>query len=136
MLAKVPEAEKDAKEAGKALAFELGTACGFHTFRVVECVLRRYWDFVSQNKKRPVPQTLGLFATQLQQCSLGEERVWDCLRNMAKLHRNPIIHPEVILSFQEAIGILGIARSAIGVMLDSLPDAPGVTSAPALRLGE
>lgn len=29
------------------------TACGFHTFRVVESVARRYWDAVAGGKPRP-----------------------------------------------------------------------------------
>jgi hypothetical protein len=63
-LAKVPEAEKDMSEAGKALAFELSTACGFHTFRVLESVIKRYWDHVS-SKKRPNLETIGSFAKAL-----------------------------------------------------------------------
>ena len=37
---KVPEAVRDALEIGKAIAFELPTAGGFHIFRVVEAVLK------------------------------------------------------------------------------------------------
>jgi hypothetical protein len=32
MVSKAPETMRDCEEAGKALAFELGTACGFHLF--------------------------------------------------------------------------------------------------------
>jgi hypothetical protein len=42
MLGKAPETYWDAQEAGRCLAFERNTACGFHAFRVVEAVLRRY----------------------------------------------------------------------------------------------
>ena len=34
-LSKCPEAESDMREAGKALAFELATSCGFHVFRLL-----------------------------------------------------------------------------------------------------
>jgi hypothetical protein len=40
--AKVPEAIVDAREAAKALAYEVPTSCGFHVFRVTESVLRKY----------------------------------------------------------------------------------------------
>lgn len=63
---KVPEAIVDAEEAGRCLAFERNTACGFHVFRVVEFVLRRYWDLITNNKPRPEPATLGRMAGDLE----------------------------------------------------------------------
>ena len=51
-------------------------------------------------------------------------------KQMTKLHRNPLIHPEVILTVDEAIGIIGMARSVIGAMLQVLPDEPPTTGAP------
>jgi hypothetical protein len=66
LITKVPEAKKDADEVGKALAFELGTACGFHMFRVVEAVLKKYWDVVSGGSERPRLQTIGSFALELE----------------------------------------------------------------------
>ena len=130
MLDKVPETEDDAMEASKCLAYERNTACGFHTFRIVESVLRRYWDKVSSAKKRPNPQTLGNIAGQLKINNFGEEKVWGCLKQMADLHRNPLAHPDVILTADEAIEILGIARSAITPMLGVLPDVLPTTGAP------
>jgi hypothetical protein len=44
---KVPEAIFDAKEAGKCLAYEVPTACGFHVFRITESVLRKYYSHVT-----------------------------------------------------------------------------------------
>jgi hypothetical protein len=60
----------------------------------------------------------------------GEKRIVEAIKQMTKLHRNPLIHPEVILTSEEAIGIIGMARSVIGAMLATLPDAPGTTGAP------
>jgi len=42
LLLKVPDSIRDVAEVGRALAFEVPTGCGFHVFRVVEAVLRRY----------------------------------------------------------------------------------------------
>jgi len=126
--AKVPEATADALEAGKALAFELATACGFHVFRVVETALKRYWDVTSKNKARPKLETIGNYAAELRKNDFGEEKVWETLSQLAKLHRNPLIHPEAVLTVDEAIGIIGLARSAIGAMLVAIPDTPPTTS--------
>lgn len=127
MLAKAPEAAFDAGEVGKALAFSLPTACGFHTFRVVESVLRRYWDAVTSDP-RPEPQTLGKMAADLDNKKAGDTKTLEALKQFAKLHRNPCVHPDVVLTEEEAIGTLGIARSCIAGMLSILPDAPPPTT--------
>jgi len=128
MLAKAPDAAFDAGEVGKALAFNLPTACGFHTFRVVECVLRRYWDAVTDGETRPAPQTIGKMAADLDSKGKGDAKVIEALKQFAKLHRNPCIHPDVVLTDEDAIGTLGIARSVIAMMLSVLPDAPPPTT--------
>ena len=119
---KVPESVNDATEASKCLAFERNTACGFHTFRVVEAVLRRYWDVVTEGQDRPHPEALGKMAADLKSKGKGEARVCEALLQLAKLHRNPLAHPDVNLSSDEAISILGMSRSVATLMLDALPD--------------
>lgn len=126
--AKVPEAVPDAKEVGRSLAFELATACGFHIFRVSEAVVKRYWDCVSKEQSRPSLETLGNYASEMEKKKFGDQKVIEALKQMTKLHRNPLIHPEVILTVEEAIETLGIARSVIGAMLRTLPDVPPTTT--------
>lgn len=127
---KCPEASEDASEAGSCLAFERNTACGFHTFRVVEAVLKRYWDVVTSGLDRPNPQSLGKMAADLANKKLGDQKTVESLKQLAKLHRNPIAHPEVILTSDEAISVLGMARSVLTEMLKALPDVPPTTTAP------
>lgn len=127
---KAPETEVDSKEAGKALAFELPTACGFHVFRVVESVLKRYWTEVSGGEQHPKLKTIGNYVSELEKKDFGDKRIWEALRQLAKLHRNPLIHPEVILTVEEAIGIIGMSRSVVGAMLSNLPDVLPTTNAP------
>jgi hypothetical protein len=131
LLSKAPETEKDALEVGRALAFELPTACGFHAFRVTESVVRKYWDIATKGQARPKLETLGNFAAELERQQVGDAKIVEAIKQMTKLHRNPLIHPEVILSTEEAIGIIGMARSVIAAMLASLPDVPNTTGAPA-----
>jgi hypothetical protein len=47
---------------------------------------------------------------------------------MTTLHRNPLIHPEDALTLDEALGLLGMARSAITAMLAFLPSVPPTTT--------
>jgi hypothetical protein len=84
--------------------------------------VRRYWDFVSNGKERPQNQSLGSFATEMKNASVGDEKIIESIKQMTRLHRNPLIHPEVILTTDEAIGIIGISWSVIAPMLQALPD--------------
>lgn len=124
---KCPESIRDAREVGRAIAFELSTAAGFHIFRVVESVLKRYWDHVSKNA-RPKLETIGSYAAELEKGKIGDAKIYELLKQLSKLHRNPLIHPEVILDVGEEIEILGISRSVVGAMLRVLPDVPTTTS--------
>jgi hypothetical protein len=128
LLTKAPETARDAQEVGRALAFELPTACGFHAFRVVESVVRRYWDQTSNQTPRPKLETLGNFAIEMERSDFGDVKVVESIKQMTKLHRNPLVHPEVILDVEEAIGIIGMARSVLSMMLQTLPDVPMTTT--------
>ena len=124
---KVPEALADAREAAKALAYEVPTACGFHTFRVTESVLRKYYVHVT-GKRPPRVRNIGVYLNSLKQTKKGDEKIVTALKQMTDLHRNPLIHPEAILTNEEAIATLGIARSAITAMLAALPVPPPTTT--------
>lgn len=131
ILTKAPETAMDMSEVGQCLAYERNTACGFHTFRVVESVLRRYWKEVSDEEAdQPKPMTLGNIASQLKKNEFGSEKAVEALKQMSRLHRNPIAHPDVILTSDEAIAAIGMARSVITAMLSELPEVPQTTGLP------
>lgn len=91
---KVPEAIFDAREACKCLAFEVPTACGFHLHRAVEAVLRKYWDALTNGKKQPGNRTISDYLRALGPLRKGSPKVKAALRDLNKLHRNPLIHPK------------------------------------------
>ncbi|KAB2798946.1 hypothetical protein F9L06_10095 [Brucella anthropi] len=118
---KVPESILDANEAGKALAFELSTACGFHTFRVVESVLRRYYKSVSGGKDVPTnKRSLGGILSLLKNEEIGDPNVLAALQQIKDLHRNPLAHPDVSLGPDEAISLIGMSQSVITFMLKEI----------------
>jgi hypothetical protein len=127
LIKKVPEASFDAKEAGKCLAYEVPTSCGFHVFRVTESVLRRYYAHVTGGAAAPKVRTLGVYVHALRTAKKGDEKILAALKQMTDLHRNPLIHPEAVLTIDEAIAILGIARSVITAMVNVLPVVPPTT---------
>jgi hypothetical protein len=125
---KVPEALFDAREAGKCLAYELPTACGFHVFRATESVLRKYYAQVAQSKALPKIRSIGVYLKRMATAKVGDEKIIFALGQMADLYRNPLIHPDAVLTQEEAIGVFGLARSAIAGMLAALPIIPPTTS--------
>ncbi len=118
---KVPEAIPDLQAAGKCLAFELGTACGFHIMRAMEAVLREYWNAVTSGEAQDNPN-LGVYITKLEARPDCNKKVLAALRQIKDLHRNPISHPDASLSVAEAFSLVGLARSAVEAMLGAIPD--------------
>jgi hypothetical protein len=135
LVKKVPEALFDAREAAKSLAYELPTAAGFHTFRATESVVRKYYYHVTGGGAAPKVRNLGVYLNALKQAGKGDPKVLGALKQMADLHRNPTIHPETVLTVDEAIAILGIAQSVVSTMLVRLPDVPPTTSSNQSSLG-
>lgn len=127
-LAKVPEASFDAAEAAKALAFELHTAVGFHVFRALEAVLRRYFAEVSGGAAPPKMRTIAVYIRAMKDAGIGDPKVLTVLDHIRDLYRNPISHPDAVLTRDEAGDLVGIARSAIGAMLAALPEAALTTT--------
>jgi len=124
LLSKVPNASYDAKEIGRCLAFELATACGFHTTRLLESVIRAYWDVVAKGEDRPKNPNLGVYIREFEKLEFaGKREVISTLQIIKDVHRNPLIHPENNLSVTQAISFIAIANSAISYMLEHIePD--------------
>jgi hypothetical protein len=51
----------------------------------------------------------------------GSPKVIAALKQIASLHRNPLIHPEDSLTVDQAVGLIGICVSAVNQMLAEMP---------------
>jgi hypothetical protein len=65
---KVPETIFDVREATKSLAYELPTAAGYHVFRVLESVLRKYHSHVTGGSAPPKVRNIGVYLDSLRAC--------------------------------------------------------------------
>jgi hypothetical protein len=124
----VPDAIFDIKETCKCLAYELPTASGFHIFRAAESVLRKYFHHVTGGASVPKVRNIGVYLNAMKQKKVGDEKITFSLKQMAEVYRNPLIHPEAVLTQEDAIGLFGLARSAIAGMLAALPLPPPTTT--------
>lgn len=126
---KVPDAIFDCRETGKCLAYEVPTAAGFHAFRATESVLRKYYAQITGGAAPPKVRSIGVYVSAMERAQKGDPKILAVLKQLNTLHRNPLIHPEIVLTADEAIAIVGIARSAVTAMLAVLPAQPPTTLA-------
>lgn len=108
-------AKIDFGASGRCLAFELPTACGFHTMRATESVLRQYHRLLlglPANRRSP---EMAVCIDQLTKA--GEnQKLMESLDHIRGLHRNPLMHPEDFLTMDQALQLFDIAKSAITSM--------------------
>ena len=110
-------------EAGKCLAFNVSTAAGFHLARGLESALRSYYDVLSGHAPRPKTKSGNDLAMQDyidQVRGWADARVVSSLEQFTRLHRNPINHPDAVLTDDEAISLVGIAVSCIAGMVNDV----------------
>lgn len=121
LLLKVPEAANDAKQAARCIAFDLPTAAAFHLHRANEAVVHAYFKAIAPNVPPPVDQPLGAWLAALVKAQ-APEKIVSALRDILKLHRNPVLHPQQSLDdSEEAIALLGSIHTAIRHMLQAIP---------------
>ncbi len=104
----------DIKEAGKCIAFNLPTAAGFHTMHAVEPGLLKWYKSVL--KKDPPVRNWGEYIKGLREAGAKAEilLILDQLRN---LYRNELLHPEDVLTMEEAIDLFDLGKAAIRSMV-------------------
>lgn len=99
-------AELDAS--GKCLAFNLPTASGFHAMRAVERVIKSYLGLFFSQKEIQGWRNWGQYLKALEKATDGDQTLKPSqeaialLRQIKDIYRNPVIHPDRVLSAEEA----------------------------------
>lgn len=103
------------KFAGKCLAFELPTSCGFHILRAVETAMKGYLHAATGALPPMVNRNWGEYISRLTAAAAHSD-VIDVLR-VLKTKRNPLMHPTDNLDIDQAISLLCLCQSAIEVLV-------------------
>lgn len=111
------------RQSGRCLAFDNPTASGFHIMRAVEAVMHQY--YIAVCKPNPCPTHLenwGAYIKELQKSSdpVVRETV-AVLQQIKDNDRNLIMHPERVLSPDDALRLFEISKGAIMAMATRLP---------------
>jgi len=106
----------DLRQAGRCLAFDLATAAAFHIMRALEGVLRDFYCPIFLGTKPKVRNWNGYI--QCLKNTGADPKILAILDQIRSLHRNPTIHPQEVLTINEAMTLFGIAQSAIVAMVE------------------
>lgn len=128
MLELPQQAIEDFRMAGKCLAFDAPTACGFHAFRATDAMLRTYCDHFGA-----IPKGQGRdwfkFITALRELSptaakKPNNRTIELLDSIRAMDRNPVVHPDQNLDHDGALLMFDLCKNAISLMAVDIRNAP------------
>jgi hypothetical protein len=107
------------QQAGRCIALEIPTAAGFHIVRATEAVLREYYaEFVGASPK-PKMRNWGSYIRNLRKTP-ADAKTLGYLDHIRESYRNPVFHPEEMLSPEKAQVLLGVCISAIVLMVTEM----------------
>ncbi len=130
---------QDFQAAGRCLAFDLFTACGFHSVRALEAVARTYYKQISGKDAQQTGMPLGGIANALRDIAddIHSKQptprpkddplrlVISNLDRMNNIYRKPIAHPEMVLKTRDvAKNVFDLAAVSISFISEQLQSVP------------
>jgi hypothetical protein len=110
------------RQSGMCLAFDIPTACGFHILRATELVLHEYYVNCCKPGKLDKLPNWGAYITELKKSTDSDvKETIAILQQIKDNDRNLIMHPERVLSYDDAFRLFEIAKGAIIAMSSKLP---------------
>ncbi len=115
-----PISIQDIREAGKCLAFETPTAAAFHVLRSVESVILAYHQKVLGNPPLTRMRNWGVYINNMRKSGLADAKILDFLVHIKDNYRNPVSHPDAVLTIDEVLVLIGVSVAAISQMAAAL----------------
>jgi hypothetical protein len=110
----------DLQQSGKCLAFEVPTAMAFHVMRATETLIKAYYEVLA-GKPWPYPQRdWGRYIVELEKFPGVNKTITGRLNEIRELNRNPLIHPEIIVSMEEAPVLFELCNGVIYYMAEEI----------------
>ncbi len=114
----------EVRSSGRCLAFDNGTASAFHMMRAVESVMHSYYIQVCKPNPKPRKRlsNWGEYIKKLESSPKPKvQEIIALIQQIKDKHRNLIMHPDVVLTPDEAFTLFEISQSVIIAMADELP---------------
>jgi hypothetical protein len=122
------QAIEDFRMAGKCLAFDAATACGFHVFRAADAMLRAYCGHFNAMPKGN-GRDWGTFIRALRDVPANapkkpNPRTVELLDSIRAQDRNPLVHPELNLDSGGAVLMFDLCKNALSLMALDIKNSP------------
>jgi hypothetical protein len=104
--------------AGKCLAFELPTSCGFHILRAMEIGIKAYVHAATGALPKINQRNWGEYIRLLENSKCSMDFI-DVLK-VLKTKRNPLMHPQDNLTTDEAISLFCICQAGMEALIDDI----------------
>ena len=86
-------------------------------------------------KAQPKVRNIAVYVNAMTQARKGDEKVLFLVKQIAERFRNPLIHPDAVLTLDTAFSIHGLVRTAVTEMLQFLPDVEPTTTTASINVG-
>jgi len=124
----MPEAAlTEFNEAGRALAFGLGTASCVHLLRAIELVLKKYFELFSGTSVAKTERSYSIYLKKLATLSEDEsnpsrpdKRLLQMLAQIKEHYRNPVTIPDSTLNIDQATSLFSLATAVITLMSEQI----------------
>jgi hypothetical protein len=124
------QAKTDIVLAGKCLAFDVHTASAFHMWRALEIVIGAYYISITGRTfdDDKIQRNWGAYIKALTgvKADIG---IIGNLDHIRSAYRNPVMHPNVNVTQDEAFSLLGIGISAITQVMQAIETQPHASKA-------
>lgn len=107
-----PQAIYDLQQAGRCLAFEIPTACAFHTCRATEAIMLRYYELLAGKQWPFAKRDWKIYVEQLVKAG-APQKIARRLEEIREFDRNPYIHPEQNVTLEEAPALFELCGGVI-----------------------
>jgi hypothetical protein len=118
------EAAIELDEAGRCLLFDVSTAAGFHLFRSTETVIRQFYEFIVGAIPAKKSRNWSAYIKGLR-AKGADPKITGYLDHIREQYRNPVLHPEVTLTPEDAQVLFGVCISAIVMMASAMKPNTG-----------
>lgn len=112
---------------GRCLGFNLPTASGFHAMRAVERVIKLYLSIFTSEDEISKMRNWGQYISALEKALTQEgtsrpsSEAVALIRQIKDIYRNPVIHPDRVLSSDEASTLFHSTLAAINRVSTEIP---------------
>ena len=122
---------EEIRQSGRCLAFDNSTAAGFHIIRAIEALIHDYYVLVCKPASEKKLDNWGAYISALHKLSEDTDvkksiredvkKVIALLQQIKDQDRNLIMHPQVVLTPDDAHKLFEIGTGAIIAIADKLP---------------